>query len=151
MTIKKSNFLSWDSIFSYWIFLWFFVFMFSSFYKEYNPIFHYIYENMNPFFLFLLALLSSIKNTIIILMYNPFSFQLPIHILKFLLLKFIPLYIVYYEKINIFENLIFSLFSIIIYLFYLFVMKKNVFYIYKELQNQIKNNNSNTSLEVLRF
>ena len=142
----KSNFIRWDSLFSYWILCWFFVYMFSSFYTEF-PLFEFIYENTNPLILFIFALLSSIKNTLIIITNNPFSQQLPFHISKFFVIKLIPLFILYNQKIKVIENLIFSLFSFFTYLFYLFIMNKNIFQIYKELENQIKNNKSNTSLE----
>jgi hypothetical protein len=120
--------------------------LFSSFYRE-NPICDFIYENTNPFFLFVLALLSSIKNMALIIIHNPWDTQLPKHIAKFTVLKVIPLIYLYHQKIKVFENLVFSVLSFFAYLFYLFAINENVFSIYKELENQIKNNESNTTLE----
>ena len=142
------RFLSWDKMFSYWVLVWFFVYFISCFLQNENPFFGFIYENTNPVFMFILALLSSIKNTTLIIMYNPLGYkQLITHICKFLVIKIIPLYFLLQQKIKVPENILFSLVYLNIYFIYLFYLNENVFDIYNELEKQIINNNCNTSLE----
>lgn len=144
----NSRFISWDKLFSYWILIWFFVYLFASFNKK-DPILGYIYENMNPVFLFIIALLSSLKNTLLLIIYNPKIDLILINICKFFFMKCIPLYYLLQQKINVKENIIFSLVSLNLYFIYLCYLNENCFDIYRELENQVIHNNCNTSLESL--
>lgn len=64
-------------------------------------------------------------------------------------MKCIPLYYLLQQKINVKENIIFSLVSLNLYFIYLCYLNENCFDIYRELENQVIHNNCNTSLESL--
>lgn len=142
----EPRFISWDILFSYWCFIWFLVYFVSSFFKN-VPVFNFIYENMNPLFLFALALLSSIKNTLLVIVYIQKVNPVLINISKFLFNKCIPLYYLSQQKINVKENIIFSLFLLNLYFIYLFYLRENIFDIYNEIEFQVKTSNHNTSLD----
>ena len=146
----KSKFVSWDKLLSYWIIIWFFVYFIASFFRKNNEIALYIYENTNPIFLFILAVLSSLKNVFLIIFYGNKNIisHLLIYILKFTIMKVLPLYYLFYQKIKVYENILFSLFIIILYLLYLSFMKEDIFDIYSNLEYQIIHNKCNTSLEL---
>lgn len=145
--MRTHRFISWDKLFSYWVLLWFFVYVFASLFTEENRVCEFIYENTNPIFMFGLALLSSFKNLCHLLIHNPVSYLVLGHIVKALVLKLLPFIYLCYQKIKPLENLVFSFAYFVGYLIYLFFIGENVWTIYKDLTRAVVAGKSNTTLE----
>lgn len=145
--MESRRFISCDLLFSYWVLLWFFVYGMASFFTKENKVCRWIYENTNPFLLFCVALLSSIRNLVMILLYNPQWQLIATHVAKFIFLKGIPMLYLVHQPIKVLENLMFSVFLLVLYLFYLMYKKENMFLLYEEMSRTVIHGKSNTSLE----
>ncbi len=112
-----------DLLFSYWIFLWFFLYLFKI--TKYNPklliIIVSIFAIFNLFYLY-----KNTNNKTIIYKY---LFEIAIN-------KFIPLLIIWNTKISI-NDIYINLFIFILYLVYLFFKKTNFIKVYTNLNNSI--------------
>lgn len=145
--MDNRRFISWDLLFSYWVLLWCFVYIMASFFVKENKGCRWIYENTNPFLLFCVALLSSIRNLVMILLYNPQWQVIATHVAKFICIKGIPMLYLVHQPIKWWENLVFSVAAFVLYLFYLVYKKENMFLLYEELTRTVIQGKSNTSLE----
>ena len=59
-----------DKIFSYWIFIWVFIYILAGQYQN-NTIGNFIYDNTNPIYMLYLAFIDNIIVILILLYYNP--------------------------------------------------------------------------------
>lgn len=143
---NTSKFISWKKIVSYWFLWWFIIYFFASFFKEKNEIAHFIYENTNPIFLFIIGLIGNIYMLCVILYYNKNGKVLIKYLIEMLLIKIIPIYYLYYQKIKIYENILFSIIGIFIYLLYLSYNKEDVITIYYDINKSILHDEDRTPL-----
>ena len=147
MTTTKND-ITVDELFSYWILLWFFLFIiFSDSYK-------WVYKRLNPLLAFYFGLLENII-MFIKLLYNEYIHpDTNIISLQFFLIimviKAIPIYILQNHQINWKNDLIILLLVFLTYNLYLWLIKKtNIFEIYDETEKSIANNENRTPLLAL--
>lgn len=145
--MESRRFISCDLLFSYWVLLWFFVYGMASFFVKENKMCRWIYENTNPFLLFCVAILSSIRNLVTILLYNPQWQIIATHVAKFIFLKGIPMLYLVHQPIKWWENLVFSVAAFVVYLLYLAYKQENMFLLYEEMSRTVIHGKSNTTLE----
>ena len=144
--MNNNKFISWKKIVSYWFFLWFIIYFFASFFKEKNEIAYFIYENTNPIFLFIIGLIGNIYMLCVILYYNRKGKIIFKYMIEMLFIKIIPIYYLYYQKIKIYENILFSIIGIFIYLIYLSYNKEDVVTIYYDINKSILHDEDRTPL-----
>jgi hypothetical protein len=143
-TLDKKGNIRFDYLFSDWIFIWFVIYFLAGKTKN-SPVAKFIYENMNPIIGLLVALFENIFLFALILIYNP-NLEL---IFKFLLMmvivKIIPIVLLYNNtNIRFIEN---SLSLIIIFTFYnlyLYIEDTNIHDIYKNTTVNVINNDNKT-------
>lgn len=134
-------------IISNWFLFWFFIYIIAYFFKEKNEISQFIYKNTNPLFLFI-----SGKITILIfLFYHIIFYNLSIaiyikQIIGLIFFKLIPIFYLYYHEIRFYENILFSISFILLYLMFLEYKNENVFYIYNKIYKSNINDENNTPL-----
>ncbi len=118
-----------DLFFSYWIFLWFFLYIFK--FTSYNPKFAFIIALLCAiiYFFYLLFISTSIPNKTFIYKY----------IFEIFLNKIIPLLFLYHSKIFL-KDIFFTSILFIIYLFYLFLKNTNILNSYLHLHYSIIHN-----------
>jgi len=142
--MNNKEYIHFDEIFSYWIFIWVFIYYFASKNRN-NKLGNFIYEKTNPIFLVYLAILDNIFVFFTILYYNPKIIIIIKYIFIFIIIKLIPLQLLQNTKINMFYNIIFSIILFIIYNIYLFnFYNTNIFIIYDKISESIINNDNKT-------
>ena len=102
-----------DFIFSYWIFVWYLLYIFG-FVKTYSPKFAIIFGIIENVIILFLMFYYKTKIDLVLLF-----------VIMFLLLKIIPIYTIWNEKINK-KDIISSFFLFIFYLFWCYVNNKNI-------------------------
>jgi len=142
MTIKN-NTITVDMLFSYWLFLWLFLYiLFSGSHK-------WVYTHLNPLLAFYFGLLENIT-VLIKLIYrgaNKASIQFSGVIM---IIKVIPIYILQKHRINWKNDLTVLLSLFLIYNLYLWLVKKtNLVEIYEETEKSIANDENRTPLLAL--
>jgi hypothetical protein len=142
MTIKNDT-ITVDMLFSYWLFLWFFLYiLFSGSHK-------WIYKYLNPLLAFYFGLLENIT-VLIKLIYqgvNKTSIQF---FLVIMVIKVIPIYLLQNHHINWKNDLTILLSLFLIYNLYLWFFKKtNLAEIYEETEKSIANDENRTPLLAL--
>ena len=112
------KFISFDLIFSYWIFIWFLFYYFK--------IIKY-----NPYLLLILALLSNIYSFVMLIYYKNY-YKAILFLIVNLLIKVLPIYLLKDTKIRK-KDIYFSIIYILAYIFYVYLRgyKLNQIY-YKE-------------------
>ena len=112
------KFISFDLIFSYWIFIWFLFYYFK--------IIKY-----NPYLLLILALLSNIYSFVMLIYYKNY-YKATLFLIVNLLIKALPIYLLKDTKIRK-KDIYFSIIYILAYIFYVYLRgyKLNQIY-YKE-------------------
>lgn len=139
----QNTFIPSELIISYWIFIWFVIYVLASWNKN-TEIGKYIYENTNPIFLFLLGLLMNIITLGMILYYNPLHLIILKYIFLIFFIKLLPIWFLMQQKIVFYPNLVFSVLFIILYCFYLWYKKTNPYIIYKNLTKSVIHDENNT-------
>lgn len=126
------KFISFDLIFSYWIFIWFLFYYFK-------------FIKYNPYLLLVLALLSNIYSFVMLIYYKNY-YKAILFLIVNLLIKALPIYLLKDTKIKK-EDIYFSIIFILVYIFYVYLRgyKLNQIY-YKE---GLKSKNIDTPLMYL--
>ena len=126
------KFISFDLIFSYWIFIWFLFYYFK-------------FIKYNPYLLLVLALLSNIYSFVMLIYYKNY-YKAILFLIVNLLIKALPIYLLKDTKIRK-KDIYFSIIYILAYIFYVYLRgyKLNQIY-YKE---GLKSKNIDTPLMYL--
>lgn len=144
-THRMNQFISWDRIISYWILIWFIIYVLASKNKN-TEIGKYIYENTNPWILFLLGILGNFYMLFIIFIENPKRVILITYITEIIFIKAIPIWFLFQQKRKMVENFMFSIAFVFFYLTYISFLGENVFTIYYRINQSIIKNENNTPL-----
>lgn len=141
MAISK-DFIRPDLLFSYWIYFWFFIFYFgqdlSSIIKKYT----------NPSLIFWIALLENIGTLLILFVkIPPVQWSILIkYILMILVVKAIPLYLLWPYNIHFYRDIMVILAVFAIYLGHLWLNGTNVFEIYHKTFDYVAKGDSRTPM-----
>ena len=141
----KQKFITWDKIVSYWIFVWFLIYVIAS-YNRQHEIGRFIYDNTNPLILLCIGFFQNLYMLVLILMYNPKIHIIIFYVIEMFLLKVLLIAFLLQQKIKWMENIMFSAFILIVYFFYLYLLHQNVFTIYKNIQESISHDDNNTPM-----
>ena len=144
MTIKNET-ITVDMLFSYWLFLWFFL------YILFNSSHKWIYKYLNPLLAFYFGLLENIIVLIKLLYIGQAENKASINFfIVIMIIKIIPIYILQNHHINLKNDLTVLLSLFLIYNLYLwFVKKTNLAEIYEETEKSIANDENRTPLLAL--
>ena len=143
MNNNKNDIITVDMLFSYWILLWFFIYiLFESSYKwvhkYFNPLLAFYFGLLENMFIFIKLFFIGANNTSI-----QFFFII-------MLIKAFPIYILQNHHILWKNDLIILILIFLIYNFYLLYMKRtNLYKIYNETEKSISNNENRTPLLAL--
>ena len=135
------KFISFDLIFSYWIFIWFLFYYFK-------------FIKYNPYLLLVLALLSNIYSFVMLIYYKNYYkailfliVNLLIKVLPiYLLIKALPIYLLKDTKIKK-EDIYFSIIFVLVYIFYVYLRGYKLNQIYDK--EGLKSKNIDTPLMYL--
>ena len=166
-----TNYVGLDKIFSYWIFIWVFIYIVAEQYQN-NSIGNFIYDNTNPTYMLYLAFLDNIIIILILLYYNPKLKIIIKYLFLIVLIKMIPLAyldsrvvcigysnnyahkqsswlhcspeLLKNTKINIKNNILFSLIFFLIFNFYLLFYGTNFLDIHQRIIQSLILDDKNT-------
>jgi hypothetical protein len=141
---RVSPSISFDQIFSDWIFIWVFIYLLASKNKD-TPISKFIYNNTNPILMLYVAFLDNICILFLLLYYNATIFIIIKYIFIIFILKIIPIYFLRNTKINYKMNILFSFFFFFIFSFYLyFFYRTDFFTVHENLTESLLKDDYNT-------
>lgn len=144
---KKDTKIHWSFLFSYWIFIWFLIYIFSFSFD--TSIAKWIQNYCNPLLVLRLALLENLFSFFMLYYYNTKSFILFKYVLVILILKVIPIYALRNTKINIVSNVTILVFLFLLYELYLQMYGTNVIEIYRDTYQHIINDDGKTPIFLL--
>jgi hypothetical protein len=130
-------------IFSYWIVLWFIVYLLFSGGggkgdgKRYIP---------NPVFAFFIGILENLFTLFMILLYRPDFFIFMEFLSIMICIKIIPFLYLLYRPIHLIMDIKFFVILFILYNIYLFLCNTNLYTIYKTIISSILNNDNRTPM-----
>jgi hypothetical protein len=132
--------ITWDLLFSYWLFYWFLIY-----YALVNvTAFNFIKTFANPIIGLIIASIENVF-TLIALIYKNNSIESTLkYSFAILLFKVIPIYLLKQHSVNIFYSFISFLILFIIYLIYVKMNNQNIVYIYQTTFESILTNKNDT-------
>lgn len=125
-----------DFLFSYWITMWFIVFVFL------EPRWRAVFPN--PLIIFIIGVIENILTFLLII--NTVTI---INVLKFIIMvlfsKIIPIFILWrYRKINYKLDITAGIILFLVYMYWLYIHNENVYDIYRNTLVSLQNNDSRT-------
>ncbi len=105
-TLDKEGRIRPDWLFSYWIFTWFIIYMLTKGAIKESPGSKYIYENMNPLYVYYIAFIENVLTLMYYIFSGANSSVISKYTLMILLMKGIPIYFLRREKTNLQINLL---------------------------------------------
>lgn len=146
--VDESGAVRIDYIYSYWILLWFFVYVGVARNvkkgKKVDKFTDAFYKYGNPLYTFYFALIENLFNFLLICFYIPE--MIGQFIFMIFLLKFLPIYFLLYFPTNVYYNFIYSFAFFVIYNIYLGLVGTNVFEVYKKTIYFLINGENKTPL-----
>lgn len=139
----NKEFIGLDKIFSYWIFIWVFIYIVAGQYQN-NSIGNFIYDNTNPTYMLYLAFLDNVIVILTLLYYNPKLKIIIKYLFLIVLIKMIPLELLKNTKINTKNNILFSLVFFLIFNFYLLFYGTNFLDINQRIIQSLIRDDKNT-------
>jgi len=140
MIRERSMEITIDMLFSYWILIWFVVYIFL---ETQNT---WIRKHLNPLLAFYFGLVENIISCIQLLVYGAMYSAIQFSVI-IIVLKMIPIYLLRKHPIDWSNDLFVLLFLFALYNLYLMVIKKtNIWTIYHETTKSISNNENRTPL-----
>ena len=135
-------------IFSYWIFIWSIIFIaIKYFYQFSSKQMPYKIKWFNPSLVLLIALIWNTESLIrLIVNNNPLNIILK-YTLVIILIKLIPLWLVWTWDMNLYRDMTIALLIFIFYCVYLWFNRTNLFEVYLDLTKSIENDENRTPLE----
>ena len=149
MMVSK-DFIRPDLLFSYWIYFWFILFYFGQDLSS-KYLSHIIKKYANPSLIFWIALLENI-GTLLVLFAKipPVQWSILVkYILMILVVKAIPLYLLWPYNIHFYRDIMVILSVFAIYLGYLWLNGTNVFEIYHKTFDYVAKGDSRTPMFAL--
>jgi fumarate reductase subunit C len=123
------DFIRPDLLFSYWIYLWFFIFYFTKGDSEFAQNIHFY---GNPVLVFILALVENIITLALLVAENVSFTILAKFALMIVVIKGVPLYLLREQKIHIWRDLFVLSIIFLIYNIYLLLNDTDLIEIYKK-------------------
>ena len=154
MTVEyiSKDFIRPDLLFSYWIYFWFLLFYFgqdlSSKDLSSKDLSHIIKKYANPSLIFWIALLENIGTLLVLFVKIP-QVQLSVlvkYIIMILVVKGIPLYLLWPYNIHFYRDILIILTVFIVYLGYLWLNGTNVFEIYHKTFDYVAKGDNRTPM-----
>jgi hypothetical protein len=136
--------ITWDLLFSYWIFIWFLFYYSIVQLRQFGSLFEFIAKFMNPFVAFCIALFENIISLGFLINNNNNHVVIMKYILMIISVKIIPMYMLYFYPINIVWNLILFISVMSLYLTYMHYKKLDIVSIYKKTFQLIKEEKNET-------
>lgn len=136
--------ITWDLLFSYWLFYWFLIYYTLINITNNGTMFNFIKTFANPIIGLCIA---SIENmfTLIALIYKNNSLESTIkYLFAIVLFKIIPIYLIKQYSVNIFYSFISFLILFITYLIYVKMNNQNIVYIYQTTFESILTDKNDT-------
>lgn len=142
-TLDKKGNIRFDYLFSDWIFIWFIVYLLAGKTKD-SAGARFIYENMNPIIALFVGFFENLLLFILILLYNPKPELIFKFALMMVIVKIIPIILLYNTKIKWVENIISLLVIFGLYNVYLYIENTNIYDIYKNTTIHVINDHNKT-------
>ena len=151
MTVSN-DFIRPDLLFSYWIYFWFILFYFGQdLYLSSKDLSHIIKKYANPSLIFWIALLENIGTLLVLFAKIP-SVQLSVlvkYIIMIVVIKGIPLYLLWPYNIHFYRDIMVILAVFAIYLGYLWLNGTNLFEIYHKTFYHVTKGDNKTPMLAL--
>jgi hypothetical protein len=150
-TVDKNGFIRPDFLFSYWIIVWFIVYIFLDTSKSSkNKWTYWIHSHINPFFALCIALIENLLTFIYMISENVKVVTLFKYIFMMILIKILPLYYIFrYSYYRIWESILSFIVIFTIYLIYLHTQEQTVVSVYERTLTAFKSGEDNTPLFIL--
>lgn len=149
-TVDKNGIIRPDFLFSYWVLVWFLIYLFldtSSFKSAKNTYTRWIYDHINPFFALVIALSENVL-TFVYLIFLQLDLSILLkYFIMMLLIKIGPLYyIMTYSSYRIWESILAFVTIFAIYLIYLHIQGETVSSVYERTLTAFKTGENKTPL-----
>jgi len=150
-TIDKNGFIRPDFLFSYWIIVWFIIYIFLDTSKSSkNTWTHWIHSHMNPFFALCIALIENMLTFLYMLFLKVDIATLLKYLFMMLLIKIGPLYYIFrYSNYRLWESIFSFVVVFTIYLIYLHTQEQTIVSVYERTLTAFKSGEDKTPLFVL--
>lgn len=135
------DFIRPDLLFSYWIYVWFFVFYFA---KGDSSVVECLRFYGNPLFVMLLAFVENVFTLGMLFLDHVRRDILTNYILMILTIKCVPIYLLRHEKMHVWRDLLVFCVIFLVYNLYLWLNGTNLYEIYKETYQSVSTGNSKT-------
>jgi hypothetical protein len=114
-----------DYLFSYWIFVWYLLYFFH-------------FTIYNPKFVLICAIIENLILLCSMIYYNTYLSVIILFICGLFIIKILPLYLIWNTKIK-WQDILFTFFLFFIYIIWLYINNKSLYYIYNDTKKVIFN------------
>jgi hypothetical protein len=136
--------ITWDLLFSYWLFYWFLIYYIVIHFPSNGTLYHFFKKTVNPIIGLIIASIENVF-TLMVLIYKNNSFvSTTKYFFAIILFKLVPIYMLKQYTVDIFYSFISFLLLFLIYCIYVKMNNQNVVSIYKTTFESILSNRNDT-------
>lgn len=136
--------ITWDLLFSYWLFSWFLIYYAFLHISGRGFIFTFIKKAMNPIMGLIIASFENVVTLILLSYSNSNMLTLLKYSFSILLFKFLPIYLLSYFQVNIVYSFIAFLAAFAVYLIYIIYKDQDLLSIYRFTFDALESNRNDT-------
>lgn len=137
-------------LFSYWIFVWAIIYIIVTYFCNFSgtPL-PRIFGSINPTLILLVAFITNTEYLLKLILYGMDTSIVLKYSLVLMILKGIPLWLVWTWDIQLYRDLLLVVLLFVIYYIYLWYNQVDILSVYKDVVKSIENNEDRTPIEYL--